>query len=169
MHILNLNNHLEWALLLLPPCPAHQLNKIRLILRYIRHYNIDSSKLLYFAIVTSKIDSFGKLRSGACYATPFASTSNKILAKLPRNVLGDLIHVFLKGLYLLSIQYTVETGLGLKEDNDRACSLFYLLDVICQIRNILIFVVRMKTNDLLVRLLVRSLYVVYFFHCVVIF
>ena len=37
------------------------------------------------------------------------------------------------------------------------------------IRNILILVVRMKTNDLLVRLLVRSLYVVYFFHCVVIF
>ena len=86
---------------------------------------------------------FGYLGSGASYATLLASASNKILEKLQRVVLGGLIYVFIKDISFVSIQYNVKACLRLKEDNDRAYSVFDLIDV-CKISNMLIFVVKVK-------------------------
>lgn len=169
MHILHLNNHLEWALLLLPSCSAHQLQEIWLIFWDVCYDHIDPSKLLNFAIVTHEIDSFGELRSGACDAASLSSTSDKILTELPWYVLCDLMHIFFKGPQMFLIHDAVQTGLRLKEYDDGTRGLSDLFDMLCEVRNILIFVVRMKADDRLIWLLVWGLNVVDFFYFVVLF
>lgn len=166
MHILDFNYHLEWAFLFFSPCSTHQLQKIWLIFRNISYNHINTSKLLYFTIITSKIYSLCKLRSCTCYTTFLSNTRYKVLAKLPWYGLCYFIYIFLEDLYLLLIQYIVKTCLWFKVYNYWTCSLFDFLYMICKVWNILIFVIRMKANYLLIRFLVRSLNIIYFFHFV---